>query len=368
MFFKYLAENLKNKKLHYLILVACEISMLVISIIANGIMMDNVAKITGDDYEAKRIILIFKERYKLSDIREDYIEFCQKSPVPIGMLEVDQLRPNFGTYNYPSIICYLPDYSNVEEYFGKSSTSLPTQKQLDNREKVVLLGKGYQYDKLGDHQYTDENHILVGDDEEYLVVGEIPGGSYAIFFLGSEPDQTYSRGFDVMFSYYPTTEQQKEIYQVLEETVIKDREVEEMYLPDTQDLLDMRKSAASIILTAFVQLISVFNIMLIFKFMIDSRKKQFAVFRLCGFKKSACVVYSLCELIMTSALSAVISCVAVQLLKPALAKNYSIFNVMFGWDYLLILSAGFLIITALLFMIYISPSLKKSVSRELREM
>lgn len=102
--------------------------------------------------------------------------------------------------------------------------------------------------------------------------------------------------------------------------------------------------------------------------MLDSRKKQFAILRLCGFEKSVCIRYSFGELMMISGVSAVISCVAVTLLKPELSKYYSIFKVMFGAGHLALLSLGFLAAAALVFAIYIIPSFGKTVSRELREM
>lgn len=367
MFFKYCAGNIKHQKLRYFIFIFCEIAMFVITIIANGIMIDTMAEEDNLKWEGKYFAVVLKTQIKSSDIRDDFYEFCDKSPVPIEELSITKNHPDFGTYNYPAVICYFPTYEDLKDYFGEYATGLPTEQQYLNKEKTVILGKGPGYSEFGDHKYTDENHVIVGDDE-YFVAGELPEGSYAILFLGSEPEQTYFRTFDFSLKQYPTEAQVKEITQLLNDIIVKDRGIEELYLPRLQNLLDIRKSTANIVLTIFAQVICGFNIMLIFKFMLDSRRKMFAVFRLCGFKKSVCMRYSYCELMITSAVCAAVSCAAVQLLKPVLIRNYSIFQVAFDIGYLLILSLAFLLITTLIFILYVLPSYGKSVSRELLEM
>ncbi len=187
--------------------------------------------------------------------------------------------------------------------------------------------------------------------------------------LGREPANVTTSNVAFTLLDYPTEQQAKEVEQIFRR-IFADYiiENESPNLPAPNKLLEVRKAYSSIVITAFVQIIAAFNVMLIFKFMIDSRKNQLSVLRLCGFKKSVCLRYSFGELMIVSGISAMIACVLIQLLKPILKKSLSVFGVLYDWEYLLFLALVFLAATALIFVVYIAPSLGKTVSRELREM
>lgn len=218
------------------------------------------------------------------------------------------------------------------------------------------------------HTYIDDDHILLGG-EEYRIIGRSSTSFYAFVLWGAEPKNTNFGIFDIYFKDYPSRAQTKELNQLIQDKLIKDRNTAyEPELVSTDELLATRKSVSNIVMSTFVQIIAAFNALLLFKYMLDMRKKYFAVLRLCGFDKSVCVKYSFGELIIVSGLSAVIACVVIGYLRPVLAYYFDIFRVMFDAGHMAIYALSFLAAVALVFAVYILPSLGKSVARELREM
>jgi len=67
-------------------------------------------------------------------------------------------------------------------------------------------------------------------------------------------------------------------------------------------------------------------------------------------------------------ISAALACAAVGLLRPVLAHYIDIFNVMFDAGHMAVFALCFPLAAAIVFAVYIMPSLGKSVARELREM
>lgn len=367
MFIKYLYENMRNKKVIYFSIIILETAMLVVAILANGIMIDNIAHQDWIGYYADKATVGFNENVNTHELYAGIVEFCKKSPIAIKSIQTIPCDTDTGKFNCSPMLIYYPTYSDLENEWKGHADGLPSEKQYDNNEKAVILGKAAGYDEYGEYIYTDEHHINIAG-ESFLVAGESHIGSYAILLFGSEPQDTECAFLDIELKNYPSQQKINEFTQLFYEVFAADREIKIFAPPQIRDLLDIRKSISSIVMTISVQIISAFNIMLIFKFMVDSRKKQFAVLRLCGFKKSVCIKYSFGEIMMISFTAVIISCVAVQLLKPALAKYYSVFEIMYDWGYLAVLSLVFLAAAALIFAVYIVPSLGKSVSRELREM
>lgn len=366
MFKKYLTQNLKHRKLLYFALVFLEIAMLIIGMIAHGIMLDNISRNSWDAYYANKMTVRFEESIGAAELYEKLVEFSERSPVPLRNVELFPTDADTGKYNCSPVFEFFPTYSDLKARFEEYATNLPTEQEYINKEKVVLLGKSSGYNEYGDYIYIDENHVDI-NGETYRIAGELPGGSYAIFFLGSEPRNTDCRLVWLEYKKYPTEKEVDEINDLFSEIVISGHELGNYSEPQPKTLLNIRKTASSIVMALFVQIICAFNIMLIFKFIIDMRRKQFAVFRLCGFNKSVCLKYSFAEIMIISGFAAVISCLVVQALKPVLSKTYGVFGVMYDFKYFALLSLGFLAVTAVIFAVYILPSLGKSVSRELRE-
>lgn len=366
MFLKYIAKNARSRPLHYLILILCSVVSLVIAVIANGIMMGNIVD-SWADYNALLGDISFSEPVKISELRGDIYEFIEKSPVDLMYVSVTPTEESLGCKNL-AIWCF-PTYDDLERWCSDHIVldNMYSEKQYNNHEKVAILGTVHDMMGGGEYSYTDDDHVLFGG-EEFRIIGRSTSSSYAHILFEAAPETTIVKRIDFELKDYPSQKQVDELTQLIYDTILKDRKVKSEMIPSIVDLLATRKTLANIIMSIFLQIISAFNVMLIFKFMIDSRKKQFAVFRLCGFERSVCLKYSFGELMIISGVSAIISCVAVTLLKPVLSKHYSIFKVMFGAGHLALLSLGFLAAAALVFAIYIIPSLRKTVSRELREM
>lgn len=363
MFVQYLKHNCKSRPLQYILLILSIIFMLVISVVANGIMLDNIS----DNYaklEARSCSFILSDGVGISEIRDDINNFLANSPVEIKEMSL------YGDSDL--YVKYFPDYEGVkawEDEFGALDNNF-TEEQYLSHEKVAIVGTesgGGMYG-VPPHTYTDDDHILL-EGEEYRIIGRSSSSFYAFVLWGAEPPNTNLRLFDIYFKDYPSKEQIKEINQLVQDKLIKDRNTKyEAELVSADDLLATRKSVSNIVITAFVQIIAAFNALLLFKYMLDMRKKYFAVLRLCGFGKSVCVKYSFGELFIVSGLSAVVACVIIGYLRPVLAYYFDIFRVMFDAWHMAIYAMSFLAAVALVFAVYVIPSLGKSVTRELREM
>lgn len=375
MFLKFFVKSIKQKKLQYIILILCEVAMLMLAIIANAVMNDNIAQKENIAWQGKYFRFIITKDTPLLEIRDKIYQFSNESPVPIHDIfmyaTIGEIFDSITNTWSPSraTTFYFPTYEDLkQEFYQLKDNEIPTEQQFYSDEPLVLVGKGAGYDERYNYEYADENHVVYNGEKLLAIENKIL--SAPNFLLGHGPSSFTTGGIHVDLREYPSDQQIKEIVQLFEK-IFADYFVDDenaTILPNTVDLLEVRKASSSIVLTAFAQIISAFNVMLIFKFIIDSRKKQFAVLRLCGFKKSVCLRYSLSELLIVSGISAALACVLIQVLKPTLKTHLSVFVVLYDWGYLLLLALAFLAATVLVFVIYIVPSLGKSVSHELREM
>ena len=374
MFFKYLMENIKCQKLQFITLILCEAAMLILAIIANAIMNDNIATKSDIRYYAKYYQYPI-HRTRISELRDVIYQFAEECPVDFEFsmrTTCYSTEVTVGGDPYTdTTVCYFPSYSQMKKHFDfLSDSELPSEQLYNSDEKFALVGKGvgvYSYNDHGEIEYADANHVIFGGEKFLAIENSKQAGSTLL--LRQVPENITTAGVSFELLDYQTEQQDEEIREIFER-IFADYIDEDGYVKPTSptDLLEVRKASSSIVLTAFAQIISAFNVMLIFKFIIDSRKKQFAVLRLCGFKKSVCLRYSLSELLIVSGISAALACVLIQVLKPTLKTHLSVFVVLYDWGYLLLLALAFLAATVLVFVIYIVPSLGKSVSHELREM
>ena len=361
MFIQYLKHNCKTHPIQYILLILSIVFMLVVSVIANGIMLENIS----DGYaqlQGHYCGFTLDEGIKISEIRDDFNEFLEKMPVEISYITIH------GRGNDMEII-YFPDNDDMKAWFDdfESLDKAFTEEQYLNHEKVAIVGTDL-WPEYPPHTYVDDDHILL-DGEEYRIIGKFSSGYPAIVLWGAEPDYAKVGTLDIHIKDYPSRAQMNEVNQQMCDTLIKGRKT--MFEPNfisTDDLLATRKTVSNIVISVFVQIIAAFNALLLFKYMLDLRKKYFAVMRLCGFGKSVCVKYSFGELIVVSGISAAITCVVVELLRPVLARYFEIFRVMFDTGHMAVFALSFLAAAALVFAVYILPSLGKSVTRELREM
>lgn len=394
MFPKYISNNFKKSKIKYIVIALCEVILLLISLFACGVLMNYVSEEEGAQYEAKRFTfsflnldginldnpenaeLIKQELSKLPravDIREGLVEFCGKSPVEIDVLTEHISGMEKGYNNrvqlfptYDDLVYYYTE--KFKKYWSLPKNVLPSKEQYLNREKVAIAGKASGYGSKGDYVYTDSNHILFGsDNDEYLVLGENPALIYFDIFLGSEPDGAKVSSINFTLKEFPTDEQRSEIEALFKEIVTPEIVITNSWAPEENGLLEARKSSSIIALTALMLLVSAFNIMAIFKSVIDERKGDYAVFRLCGYGKTKAMLFPFFEVISISAVCTVLSCVIFQLLKPLITPNYPVISVLFDLSFYAVFTLGFIGITAVLFLVYIAPSLNKSISGELRE-
>lgn len=377
MFGKYILHNFKRHPLRYIMIILLEAALICAVLTACGIAFDTM---TNRDYiheRAKEFSINFSDR-TAGEFRKPLADFIAALPVPYGEIAVlmdtdeeqnERFSGTFALWQYPD---YDTMVKQLEEGVWKVNRSeMPTREQFENNERVVMVGNNpMSHMENGKnipnkYNFTDENHIMIAGDE-YLVSGRFPCYGVHIFF-SQVPDDTVVDGITLQLKDFPNKNLINEI------DVLAVECFENCYVtgePGVDALLGWRSSLGNIMLAMMTIFMSVFNILLIFKFLLSSRQKYFAVLRLCGYKKSICVVYSMIELLIISTVSSIASFVVFRFwLRPFFAKYYNAFSdVVFSPDYYAALYGLFLAANILLFAVYIAPSFVRSVREELSGM
>ncbi len=372
MFFKYIYYNLKNHALSYLMILLCGIISLSIMLCASGIMLDSMAsRINYDRNETSVFTFNFSSDIPAETLEEKLEQFQTKLPYKFNRINLNitsKQRKDF----YDAYHLYLfPDYEGFASWmydsFGTERGQLPTYDEFVNKDKVVIVGSklphGKNYNAAVEH--VDENGYLDVMGEKYKVSGYYDStGMYMLW--GTQPKGTLISGMIVRME-KPVTEQQTEEIMEIYKEIFGEIPLASQEIPELYGLLELRANTANIIISAVIMLISIFNILLVFKYMLSSKKRGFAIFRFCGSGKATCVLYCGAEFMTLSAISSAIGCLVFdKLIRARLAEQYITFDFMFTLDYYVILIAAYLGISLIMFLAYIVPSLSKSVTAELR--
>lgn len=386
MFIKFFINSIKNYPVRYIVTVLCEIFLLLIVFCANGILLDTFAKSNQEYNNAKYFdISLLGQVLNIDDINIDDValnisDTDDKAVIDGFRNEISDIQDinhmmllcpgdmeNYYTMT-PSIYAF-DNYKSMRDFFcnvfGMKESEIPTKQQYDNHEKVVIGGEKVQDFALGpdDYRYVDDNHILVGTENTVCAVSGFSSSVGGLAFIyGCQPENMKVTYISVQLTNVPTDIQVKEIKEVIKKYF--GTEVS-LYIPETGNLLDMRKNTANIVLTLLLLMMVVFNIIIFFRQMIGRHKREFAVFGLCGFTKATAVYYSLGEMILTSLFSFVCGSLVFDMsIKPILTKSFGSVTTMFSFGYYIFLILIFIILSALMFMLCIAPILKKSVIRQ----
>ena len=373
MFFKYIFYNLKKHALSYLMILLCGMISLIIMLCGSGIMLDSVA--SRENYnrnETSVFTFNFSSAVPAETLEEKVEKFQTKLPYKFNRINLNLTGKQSEEYFYDEYHLYLfPDYeglaSRMYDAFGTGREQLPTYDEFVNKDKVVILGGRLPmgtYD-IAALEHVDENGYIDVMGEKYKVSGYYDGsGMYMLW--GTQPKGTLIRGMVVRMEKPVTERQTEEIMEIYKE-IFGDIPLTSQEIPELYGLLELRANAANIIISVVIMLISIFNILLVFKYMLSSRKRGFAIFRFCGFGKASCVWYCGAEFMALSAVSSAIGCLIFdKLIRERLAEYYITFDFMFTPDYYVILIAAYLGISLIMFLAYIVPSLTRSVTAELR--
>ena len=383
MFGKYIKINIKNHFLQYLFIIVFEIFLMLAILVSNGIYLDSASKENEAEYWATWFNFRFGSgRVKSSEISEKIEEFAAKIPYEFDYMSIYMASEtdNKNDKYTENVLFLFSDYEHLKKhmlkYFVKSAADLPTEEQFHNKSKTVLVGsragstiylkdtKDETFAFTPEFQF-DDNGKIIAFDEKYEVCGRFNGDGI-VFFWGSQPDNALLGGLRFKMSDIISEKQAQEIYELYKE--IFGEEPSYSQLPEVQGLLEQRTNAANILVSLLLIVISVLNIMLVFRYLLSSKKTIFAVFRFCGFNKSVCLKYSFAEFMLISLISSAASIfVFNQIIKPFMTNYYSIFSAIFTVDYYFFLFGMFIAACAAMFFIYIAPSLSKSVTAELRE-
>lgn len=373
MFFKYISYNLKKHALSYLMILLCGMISLCIMLCGSGIMLDSVAsRQSYNRNETSVFTFNFSSAMPAETLEEKVEQFQAKLPYRFNRINLNLTGKQSEEYFYDVYHLYLfYDYETLASWmydtFGTDRSQLPTYDEFVNKDKVVIVGGRLPmgtYD-IAALEHVDENGYLDMMGEKYKVSGYYDGtGMYMLW--GTQPKGTLIRGMVVRMEKPVTERQTEEIMEIYKE-IFGDIPLSSQEIPELYGLLELRANTANIVISAVIMLISIFNILLVFKYMLSSRKRGFAVFRFCGFGKAGCAWYCGVEFMTLSAISSALGCLVFdKLIRAGLAEYYITFEFMFTLDYYAILIAAYLGISLIMFLAYIVPSLTRSVTAELR--
>ncbi len=373
MFFKYIKSNLKKQPLNYLLLLLCAVLMLNILLCASGILLNSMTNKSAAKHTSRVLTVRFDKNISAQELQEKVEQFGKEIPYEYHVinlfLDFSQIKDFYRTTQ----LYYFRDYDGMCDFFNEkwdiSSGRLPDYQEYTNKEKVILVGNAtppnLREGEVTAYESVDEDGFLDVMGKKYKVLGDYDATGM-FMLLGTQPKDTFVNGLQLRMV-DPVTEEQNKVILSLYDKYFGDIPESSREVPEIYGLLELRADSANIGISAVLMFISTFNILLIFKYILSSRKRAFAVFRFCGFGKATCVLYCGAEFMMLSAISAFLSCLIFQtLIRPALAERYTMFDIMFTADYYAVIIAAFLGISLIMFLIYIVPSLTKSVTAELR--
>lgn len=374
MFFKYIKSNLKKQPLNYLFLFLCAVLMLNILLCASGIIVNSMTNKSSAKHTSRVFTVYFDDYLPAAELQEKVEQFGAELPYDYHVINLFLEGTGRGGDFYGTFqLYYCRDYDEMCDYFNEtwdlSSGRLPSYREYEDREKVVLVGNVKPPNQPNDvptaYEAADEDGFLDVRGEKYKVLGDY-AASGMFMLLGTEPKDTLVWGFQLRMV-DPVTDEQRDVILSLYDKYFGFIPEGAREVPEIYGLLELRADMANIGISVVLMFISIFNILLIFKYMLSSRKRGFAVFRFCGFGKAACVLYCGIEFMTLSVLSAFLSCfVFDKLIRPALVNRYTMFDIMFTVDYYALMIAVYLGVSMIMFLIYIVPSLTKSVTAELR--
>ncbi len=387
MFKKYILNSFRKNPIRYVAIMLCEIVLLGVSLFASCTVMNYVIEKNYVVENAKGFTFSFPDVEGLNNddpkyaeeiakcpeaesLRERIYEFCRRSPVELSYMSI---RLADDKYKYTVTDYYFVTYDDLVDFYEKSMSmsagSYPTEEQYLNHEKVAVIGMLPTWMGRDPFAYSDESHVLFGEnDDEYLVVGNNPINDCFSILWGSEPDNSKVCSVALISKDLVSDEQKKETEALFKEIVAPDINIANTWLPSNDGLLEIRKSVSIVIMTLALLVISAFIILAIFKYMTDERRNEYAVLRLCGYGKFTALAFPLVEIISISVVCSVLSCVIFSLFIPLLKTFFPVVSVLFDFGFFAAFTIGFIAITAIMFAVYIAPSLNKSISDELREM
>lgn len=374
MFIKYIRINLKKHFLRYFLIILLETALLCTAFTAEGIAFDTASDRNYSQTVAKTFRIKLRESIPAGDLRKKIDLLISELPVSYRTIvfslaneERDRFYSTVAVFSYADYESMCEDLCSGAWDLNKSE--LPTREQFDAKEKVAIVGcDAGEYWENGEYipyeyQFTDSDHILVYG-EEFLVVGHSQNSGVHIFFEHL-PDDVKIKRVSFELKEFLSKEETDEVRELAGSYF----DVDKFEEPRFDSLLDTRKSSGIVMLSVLVMCMSVFNTLLVFKYMLSSRKKYFALLRFNGFKKSDCILYSGIEFLFISAVSAIVSFfVFSKLMMPLFAQRYSVFSErLFTPDHYAAMFGIFFGISAAMFAVYIAPSLSKSVTAEFRE-
>lgn len=378
MFKKFFINNIKKRFLQYIVMVLCQLLLFAVILSASGILLDSFIKEEGMDGAAKQFQFRLTDYVHISELYDKLVRFCSECPYDIEFFNLsvssEDSADNYdedGFITYIDSACFWPSYRHFQSFMENLKTpsyAMPSEQQFNECQRVIVLGNDNvttSDGRFAQFKYSDNNHIII-EGEEYLVTGACSGG-FSIMLWGKEQKTLVTRCIYFKMADVLTDTRINEVKNLFLDIFGEECDVEPDIIPKFQTLLDFRKNAANIIISLLLIILTVFDIVLIYNQMVMCRKPELAVYSFCGFKRNTCIMYCLTELLILSLFSSIAACMIFdKAIKPTLNEYFNTVSLMFTPEYYIIFVLGYIVFSVLMFLAFVAPTLKKSVSEQLR--
>ena len=376
-FFQYIKLNIKKSPLLYLIIAICQIISIMIILFGIGTMLNAQSENTQAVYDASFFNYTFSKSKTIEEIEDKVNELSDFISQDLLMISFRVDNKDHAEY-LGSYIKHFNKYESIldvfDKYLGGSDTELITYETFINKEKIVVVGTLVQEcnvpDGKGDfiREVVEKeiiNEYIRIKNEDFKVVGYFSGWGLFVLFDSAPKDSLLSE-MGVELKNALSDRRIEEINAKASE--IFGRDIEIHTLPQNRDLLSEQYSTINIFISLLIILIAVLNTALIFKFMIDMRIKNFAIYRICGMSKAHCFSYCISENLIISGISyAVAVLIFANFILPVTIYNYSLFEFIYNESFFTITFAIYLLSSLVINLLYISPSVVKSIQIAYKE-
>jgi hypothetical protein len=368
-FIKYVKQNIVKFPVLYIVLSLCQISSILAIILSIGILADVTVKSTEAYNEATYFSYYFNYHYHsdthvtalenrtIGEIKQQAHELRDFLGDDLDVLLFGTALEEEGFLR--TFVSLFKDYNGLVRHFANTFNigidQLPSFDEYNNNEKVVIAG-----DIVGIDGYIE----IKG--EMYRITGRYDGWGFRTLF-DTLPENTELNGFSILLSRIISNQRAQNIHDKIIELFGADLHISNV--PQTDDLLNQQFRAINIFASVLIIIIATINSMLIFKFMISLRIKNFIVYRICGKTKNGCLIYCLSENAIISMISYFLSVLIFKMfIQPAVVKTYSFIDIYFSqlstftWIFTL-----YLIVSIIINLIYVFPVISRTINSIYKE-
>lgn len=378
---KYIILNIKslfkNERMFFLILFICIFLSSFVLNFSYGLYQNYNIKKYEENSKSQSLVIDIKNPVKKSEFKE-YIESLSEKTLSsfssifiagtLDELESDSYNTLDCRFIYKDGVYSTPDIliENLESQkdikYGRYFTA--DEEKLGSKVAFVSTKASGQWNDQSECLKVDEKHIKI-NGETYEVVGGGILPAPTIPFMSVPDDFLYDDIFMIELknvlsnSAYNEMKENAQIY--LEDSFV----FPELDLPDT-DSISIYKNIIAI--AVLMCLISALNFILIYRFILEQRKKRTAIFRINGCTRKKTFIYSYLECVFISVPVYILgTCIFNFIFEPLFENWFEYFDRAYTLKSYFILFIVYAVILTVMVMLTVSKNLEKSIVQEWKE-